>query len=113
MAADQLVTDVAISWGDTVRVKPGAPASAVLEALTRHIGDCSRCKLCRGRTNLVFGVGNPEARLMFVGEGPGQTEDAQGRPFVGRAGELLVRLLASIGWRRQRMRASSKAARAT
>jgi uracil-DNA glycosylase len=64
-----------------------------LEELRAAIGDCRRCKLCAGRTNLVFGVGNPNARLMFVGEGPGRDEDLQGEPFVGRAGQLLTDII--------------------
>ena len=74
---------------------------AALEAIAAEVRACTRCKLAEGRTNAVPGEGHPDTEVMFVGEGPGQTEDAQGRPFVGRAGELLVRLLASIGWRRQ------------
>jgi len=74
---------------------------AALEAIAAEVRTCTRCKLAQGRTNAVPGEGNPDTEVMFVGEGPGQNEDAQGRPFVGRAGELLVRLLASIGWRRQ------------
>jgi uracil-DNA glycosylase len=73
---------------------------AALEAIAAEVRGCTRCKLAAGRTNAVPGEGNPDTEVLFVGEGPGQTEDAQGRPFVGRAGELLVRLLASIGWRR-------------
>ncbi|HKY10033.1 MAG TPA: uracil-DNA glycosylase [Candidatus Binatia bacterium] len=69
---------------------PSPLASAhTLEELRAEIGDCQRCKLCAGRTHIVFGVGNPKARLMFVGEGPGRDEDIQGEPFVGRAGQLL------------------------
>lgn len=64
-----------------------------LEDLRAAIGDCQRCKLCSGRTNLVFGVGNPHAALMFVGEGPGRDEDLQGEPFVGRAGQLLTDII--------------------
>ena len=64
-----------------------------LEELRAAIGDCQRCKLCSGRTNLVFGVGNPRAKLMFVGEGPGRDEDLQGEPFVGRAGQLLTDII--------------------
>jgi DNA polymerase len=74
---------------------------AALEAIAAEVRACTRCKLAGGRTNAVPGEGHPDTEVMFVGEGPGQTEDVQGRPFVGRAGELLVRLLASIGWRRQ------------
>jgi uracil-DNA glycosylase family 4 len=64
-----------------------------LEALREAIGDCQRCKLSSGRTHLVFGVGNPHARLMFIGEGPGRDEDLQGEPFVGRAGQLLTDII--------------------
>lgn len=64
-----------------------------LEELRAAIGDCRRCKLWSGRTHLVFGVGNPQAKLMFVGEGPGRDEDLQGEPFVGRAGQLLTDII--------------------
>ena len=74
---------------------------AALEAIAAEVRVCTRCKLAQGRTKAVPGEGHPDTEVVLVGEGPGQTEDAQGRPFVGRAGELLVRLLASIGWRRQ------------
>jgi DNA polymerase len=73
--------------------EPGLGQAATLEALVAHIGDCQRCKLCSGRTQLVFGVGNPQAELMFVGEGPGRDEDLQGEPFVGRAGQLLTEII--------------------
>lgn len=63
--------------------------SGSLDELRAAIGDCQRCKLCAGRTHVVFGVGSPTAKLMFVGEGPGRDEDLQGEPFVGRAGQLL------------------------
>ena len=68
-----------------------------LEALESHIGDCHRCALGDTRTKLVFGVGSPDAELMFVGEAPGKNEDLQGEPFVGAAGRLLDELLAGIG----------------
>jgi len=74
---------------------------AALEAIAAEVRVCTRCKLAQGRLKAVPGEGHPDTEVLFVGEGPGQTEDAQGRPFVGRAGELLVRMLASIGWRRQ------------
>jgi len=64
-----------------------------LEELRAAIGDCQRCKLCSGRTNIVFGVGNANAKLMFVGEGPGRDEDLKGEPFVGRAGQLLTDII--------------------
>jgi uracil-DNA glycosylase len=74
-------------------VEPAVRSAATLTELREVIGDCSRCKLCKGRTNVVFGVGNPEADLMFVGEGPGEEEDRQGVPFVGRAGMLLTDII--------------------
>jgi len=72
---------------------PGLEATSTLENLREFIGDCTRCKLAPGRTNLVFGVGNPGAQLMFVGEAPGADEDARGEPFVGRAGQLLTDII--------------------
>jgi uracil-DNA glycosylase len=78
----------------------GAEASDAgsLAAIREHIGDCTRCKLHKlGRRQVVFGVGNPHARLMFVGEAPGHDEDIQGIPFVGRAGQLLTKIIESIG----------------
>jgi len=69
-----------------------APQEA-LRAIRQDIGDCRRCKLAGGRTHIVFGVGNPEADLMFVGEGPGEDEDRKGEPFVGRAGQLLTEII--------------------
>ncbi len=71
--------------------------SEALMAIRTDLGDCVRCKLSRGRTNLVFGVGNPDADLVFVGEGPGAEEDRQGEPFVGRAGELLTKMIQAMG----------------
>jgi uracil-DNA glycosylase family 4 len=72
-----------------------------LAEIREEMGDCQRCKLGRGRTNLVFGEGSPQARLMFVGEAPGAEEDLQGRPFVGPAGQLLNNLLNKLGLRRE------------
>ena len=76
------------------------PVSA-LSDLRAHIGDCTRCKLHGlGRRQVVFGVGNPQADLMFVGEAPGADEDLQGEPFVGRAGQLLTKIIEAIGLKR-------------
>lgn len=72
-----------------------------LEAIREDIGDCRRCKLCEHRTNIVFGEGSPQAKLVFVGEGPGADEDATGRPFVGRAGQLLDKIIEAIGMKRE------------
>jgi uracil-DNA glycosylase len=77
-------------------------AADALVAVRTEIGDCTRCKLhAQGRKQIVFGVGNPEADLMFVGEAPGADEDAQGIPFVGRAGQLLTKIIEAIGLQRE------------
>ena len=82
-------------------VRPASPAES-LAALRLHIGPCTRCKLhALGRTQVVFGVGNPEADLMFVGEAPGADEDVKGVPFVGRAGQLLTKIIEAIGLSRE------------
>ena len=74
---------------------------AALEAIAAEVRVCTNCRLHETRTKAVPGEGDPETEVVFVGEGPGFNEDRQGRPFVGRAGDLLVKLLASIGWRRE------------
>ncbi len=87
----------------------GANASAIarsnqvmsLESIRAEIGDCQRCKLAPKRTNIVFGSGNPNAELVFVGEAPGYDEDIQGLPFVGRAGQLLTKIIESIDLKRE------------
>ena len=93
--------------GETAEKKPeDAPAGVILfkspadalVAVREDIGDCTRCKLhTLGRRQIVFGVGNPQADLMFVGEAPGADEDVQGEPFVGRAGQLLTKIIEAIG----------------
>src|SRR5437660_9335049 len=80
---------------------PAGDAVAALRAISEDIGDCTRCGLSRGRKNIVFGVGNPKADIMFIGEGPGADEDEQGEPFVGRAGQLLNNMIAAMGLRRE------------
>ena len=76
-----------------------------LDGIRTEIGaDCRRCKLCTlGRSQIVFGVGNPKARLMFVGEAPGEDEDKKGEPFVGRAGQLLTKIIEAIGMTREQV----------
>jgi len=74
---------------------------SALRVIREEIGDCTRCKLSQQRTNIVFGVGDPHARIMFIGEGPGADEDAQGEPFVGRAGQLLNNMITAMGIRRE------------
>ncbi len=71
-----------------------------LRKLEEQVKRCTKCELCKNRTNVVFGVGNPDADLMFVGEAPGYYEDKQGEPFVGKAGQLLTKIIESIGMKR-------------
>ena len=84
----------------TVHAAPRITPDAELKRIRSELGDCTRCKLSSGRTNLVFGVGNPTADLMFIGEAPGRDEDLKGEPFVGRAGKLLTQIIEAIDLRR-------------
>ena len=77
------------------------PPAERLRAIRGELGECTRCRLHGGRTHLVFGTGRPDADLMFVGEAPGRDEDLQGEPFVGRAGQLLTRIIEAIDLRRE------------
>ena len=79
--------------------KPHIP----LPAIEAQVAQCRRCPLCDGRTQTVFGVGNPEARVLFIGEAPGADEDAQGLPFVGRAGQLLTKMIEAMGYTRDQV----------
>lgn len=82
---------------------PEAPPHSdqkALDEIRRDMGNCTRCKLCQGRKHIVFGTGNPRAQLVFVGEGPGAEEDAQGLPFVGPAGQLLTKMIEAMGFKR-------------
>jgi len=83
---------------ETPAPKPAGPET--LEQIQADLGDCRRCKLAGGRKTIVFGEGNPHAELVFVGEGPGADEDEQGLPFVGRAGQLLNRMIQMMGMKR-------------
>jgi uracil-DNA glycosylase len=84
------------------RTIPAADRLAALESIRAEIGDCTRCPLAyAGRKTIVFGDGDPNARLMFVGEGPGADEDASGHPFVGKAGQLLNNMIAAMGLKRE------------
>jgi len=108
-------SEIALPNADTVpAVPPPSPVRAKrrtgkrepqrspeLEAFYQEIKDCRRCPLGKTRTNFVFGTGHPQARVMFIGEAPGQEEDLQGLPFVGRAGKLLDKMLQAIGMRRE------------
>jgi DNA polymerase len=107
-AARALLAELAEEGVDGIEARPASAGSAqpalieapapargrpTLAQVREHLGDCTRCRLHEGRTQLVFGDGNPDADLLFVGEGPGEQEDLQGLPFVGRAGELLTRMI--------------------
>jgi uracil-DNA glycosylase len=85
----------------TAEALPVLNKSAALTEILNDIGECTRCRLHKGRTKLVFGVGNVNADIMFVGEGPGADEDKQGEPFVGRAGQLLNNMISAMGIRRE------------
>jgi DNA polymerase len=90
---------------DDPPAEAGGYIADTLELIQSDIGaDCRRCKLCTlGRSQIVFGVGNPKARLMFVGEAPGEEEDKRGEPFVGRAGQLLTKIIEAIGLTRDQV----------
>lgn len=81
---------------------PNSPATSgeTLDDIRRDLGECVRCLLGSQRTNLVFGVGNPRARLVFIGEAPGREEDLKGEPFVGEAGQLLTKIIQAMGFAR-------------
>src|SRR5438105_11565162 len=96
-----------LAWAEDAGLQILAPGTAtvktklpLLEEVRSEIGECTRCKLHKGRTSIVFGVGNPRARLMFVGEAPGEDEDLQGFPFVGKAGGLLTKMIEAMGLKR-------------
>jgi DNA polymerase len=85
----------------TTPAEPALTTSETLEQIWTDIGDCTRCGLCEGRTQVVNTHGNRNSRLMFVGEAPGADEDAQGKPFVGRAGQLLTKMIEAMGMKRE------------
>ena len=85
----------------TVRPVDTVRAAETVGQIREEIGDCTRCKLHATRSNIVYGVGDPCAELMFVGEAPGRDEDQQGVPFVGRAGQLLTKIIEAIDLRRE------------
>lgn len=87
--------------GAGAAAQPPRAEGETLEEILAEVLSCRRCPLCAGRRNVVFGVGNPRARLMFIGEGPGEEEDRQGEPFVGAAGRRLTRWINRIGFSRQ------------
>ena len=93
--------EVRLSYSSLNKITPRKPRassskSETLQKFNLQIKDCTKCRLHQGRTKFVFGVGNPNATVMFIGEGPGKDEDLKGEPFVGRAGQLLDKILAAI-----------------
>jgi DNA polymerase len=98
MARKQAVSQISQPPLDLQPSVVSTPAqSDSLDQVAKDLTGCTRCKLCSTRKNIVLGEGNPTARLVFVGEGPGENEDLQGRPFVGKAGQLLDRMIAAMG----------------
>jgi uracil-DNA glycosylase family 4 len=90
--------DIIDTWGHRMKV-----SVETLKEIRTDLGDCQRCRLSKNRKNIVFGAGDPAARLMFVGEGPGYEEDQSGEPFVGAAGRLLTRIIEAIHLSRERV----------
>jgi DNA polymerase len=82
-------------------LSPGASGSTSLDSLRKRMEACTRCELHKTRKNVVFGEGNPRSLLIFIGEGPGRDEDLSGRPFVGRAGALLTKIIGAMGLKRE------------
>jgi uracil-DNA glycosylase family 4 len=97
----QRAQDAPATAGGTPALPILRDVAAELRAIREDIGECERCGLHKGRNHIVFGVGNPHADLMFVGEGPGADEDAKGEPFVGRAGQLLNKMIEAMGVKRE------------
>ena len=100
-AQEPLETDDGQGSATETRGPEGGDRGAALQAVREELGDCRRCRLSEGRTSIVFGEGSPDARVVFVGEGPGAEEDRTGRPFVGKAGKLLDKMIEAVGWRRE------------
>ena len=101
MRGEAPVNDSPVVGNSPVESRSSLQKLITLEDVRNELGDCQRCSLGRVRTNLVFGEGNSKAELVFVGEAPGGDEDIQGRPFVGRAGQLLTKIIEAMGLKRQ------------
>jgi uracil-DNA glycosylase len=92
---------ISVASGPTLFEAAERVVGETLEDIRADLGECTRCRLHKARTKIVFGVGNPKAELVFVGEGPGHDEDVQGEPFVGRAGKLLTQMIEAMSLRRE------------
>ena len=100
MKAEPAAGDKSAADKSQAQSRPSPRKELTLGDVKKELGDCQRCSLGRVRTNIVFGEGNPKAEIVFVGEAPGGDEDIQGIPFVGRAGQLLTRIIAAMGLKR-------------
>jgi DNA polymerase len=98
---DWIALETGASEGASVELSATAAVEERLDAIRVELGECQRCALGKARTNLVFGVGNPDARVVFVGEAPGRDEDLKGEPFVGEAGQLLTKIIQAMGFSRE------------
>jgi DNA polymerase len=101
MGIDALPSYTEVDKGMKAEQPRPVPRPEDLTEVRKELGECSRCKLHKTRKTIVFGEGNPKAKLMFIGEGPGFDEDVQGRPFVGKAGQLLTKIIEAINLKRE------------
>jgi uracil-DNA glycosylase family 4 len=99
----QYQAKVGLEWVPWERAAAAEPRQETLAEVRADLGDCTRCRLHATRRHIVYGEGSPLARVVIVGEGPGEDEDIQGRPFVGAAGRLLDAIIAAVGWRRHEL----------
>ena len=97
----EFLRDIGVDSMNIAQSTSSGSAAGELQQIRADLGDCRRCKLAPSRTNIVFGSGNPNAELLFAGEAPGYDEDQQGLPFVGRAGQLLTKIIESIDLKRE------------
>lgn len=100
--AAAVATPAVVAKAPAAEIERAVPTGPIktLDEIRQELGDCKRCKLCNGRTQIVFGSGNPKAELVFVGEAPGADEDLQGVPFVGAAGQLLTKMIEAMKFTR-------------
>lgn len=99
----QYQAKVGLEWVPWEQAEATTPREETLAEVRADLGECKRCRLHATRRHIVYGEGSPSARVVIVGEGPGEDEDVQGRPFVGAAGRLLDAIIAAVGWRRHEL----------